>query len=133
MMTEGDEAVRLCRCLVVAHTDPAYTVALARGLRRRGWEVHIAATGPTVRRLVRELSPAVVVLGTELVDESGWLTCAKLIEEFPELRVILVDTDPVAQDHQFAAFAGASALVKQGNGTAGLLRELEACVQELPV
>jgi len=78
-----------------------------------------------VRRLVREAAPSVVVLATDLADESGWLTCAKLTEEFPEVRVILVGPAPTLREYEFADFVGASALLKQRNSTAALLHELE--------
>src|SRR3954447_4782484 len=69
--------------LVLAYADSAHAALSCRHLRRQGWEVHLASSGFEARRLVRLLAPQVVVLDTDLREESGWLTCAKLKLENP--------------------------------------------------
>src|SRR5437660_9043907 len=76
--------------LVVAYADSSHAALSARLFRRLGWEVHLASSGPDARRLAQALAPEVVILDTQLPDESGWLTCAKLIQENGAQRVVLV-------------------------------------------
>jgi DNA-binding response OmpR family regulator len=106
--------------VVLAHSDPAYAVAARRHLEMLGWEVYPASNGMEARRLAHVLNPALVVLSTEAPDESGWLTCHKLLLEQPSRTVILVAKSRSADDHAFAGFVGAAALVDQQDGVAAL-------------
>jgi DNA-binding response OmpR family regulator len=112
-------------CLLIAHSDADYTVRASRAFRRRGWDTYEAHTGPEARRLARMLEPALVVLGTELPEESGWLTCDKLIREDPSLDVFLVTDAPDSQGEHFASFTGAAGLVAFSDGVEALLRVVE--------
>jgi len=112
------------RHLVMAHPDAGYTAEVGRHFRRRGWEVHAAASGPDARRLVGNLSPAAVVLATDLPEESGWLTAAKLHHERPGCRVVLVTEQPSPDSYLFSAFIGATALVRREDGIAALEDEV---------
>jgi CheY-like chemotaxis protein len=96
--------------LVLAYADPAHAAQCCRQLRRLGWEVHLTRSGPEARRLARELAPVVVVLDTDLHDESGWLTCAKLRGENPGQRVILVCPAVNADAERLAEHVGAPLL-----------------------
>src|SRR5262245_57314290 len=58
--------------LVLALADSARAALSCRLLRRLGWAVHLAGSGPEVCRLVRALDPLVVVLDMALRGESGW-------------------------------------------------------------
>ena len=78
--------------------------------RRQGWDVYTAHGGPEVRRLARMLGPQLVVLQADLPDESGWLTCDKLLRELPHVRVILVNSGLSAEGCRFATFVGAAGL-----------------------
>jgi DNA-binding response OmpR family regulator len=106
--------------VVLAHSDPAYAVAARRHLEMLGWEVYPANDGIEARHLAHVLNPALVVLSTEASDESGWLTCHKLLLEQPSRTVVLVAQSRAADDHAFATFVGASALVHQRDGVAAL-------------
>lgn len=110
--------------LIIAHVDAAYTSAVRRQFRQRGWEVHAAATGPDARRLARKLLPDAVVLGTELTDESGWLTAAKLHHERPGCKIVLVTDETSPDSFLFTAFVGAAALVRREDGPRALEDEL---------
>ncbi len=99
--------------LLLAHADLGFLVRAARILGRRGWSVHVAESAGEVRELVRQLTPEVVLLATRLPDESGWLTCDKLVRENPGTRVILLDTSPSEADRQFAEFVGAVGLMDE--------------------
>src|SRR5262249_46516108 len=87
------EGGHLPSSLVIAHKDPVYAALICRTFRTLGWDVHLAESGPEVRRLARCLINAIVVLDANLTEESGWLTCEKLLREHPGLKVILVDVD----------------------------------------
>src|SRR3989442_1152918 len=80
--------------------------------------------GPEVRRLACTLRPSLVVLDTQLDEESGWLTCDKLISEKPQLRVVLVEADPQPESAAFATFVGATALIDQEDPMDLLVEEL---------
>jgi len=119
--------------LVLADRNSAQAALTGRQFRRLGWEVHLASSGPEARRMTRLLGPQVVVLDTALRDESGWLTCAKLTQETPELKVVLLGDGATELDQRFAAFIGAAALVTRAAGVPALLaeiRETVACAQD---
>jgi CheY-like chemotaxis protein len=120
-------------CLVLADSNSAQAALTGRQFRRLGWEVHLASSGPEARRMARLLAPQVVVLDTALRDESGWLTCAKLTQETPELKVVLLGDSATEIDQRFAEFIGATALVARAAGVPALLAEIRdtvACAQE---
>ncbi len=103
------------RNLVLAHANPAFRARAAQYLRRQGWAVRIVESASEVHRLVRQLPPDLVLLATRLPDESGWLTCDKLVREDPQTRVLLMDAAPSEADHQFAEFVGAVGLIEEGD------------------
>jgi DNA-binding response OmpR family regulator len=107
-------------CLIVAHTDAAYTSMVCRAFRRQGWDVYEAQRGPELRRLARLLEADLVVLDVALLEETGWLTCAKLTRERPDTRIILVAYGPCERDEDLADFVGAAALVDHKDGLSAL-------------
>jgi DNA-binding response OmpR family regulator len=76
--------------MLLAYADAAYASECGRHFRRLGWEVEMVGSGGEARDLVKEYRPDVVVLDALLLDESGWLTSAKISTENPGLRIILV-------------------------------------------
>jgi DNA-binding response OmpR family regulator len=110
--------------VVLAYADSEYASHCARYFRRQGWKVHLAGSAAEVRRLVRSLSRGVLVLDTGLEDESGWLTCAKLIAEHQAMRVILVAPRSNGESRALADFVGASALVSREDGPQALVSEV---------
>jgi CheY-like chemotaxis protein len=117
----SDELAECRPCMILAHADNAYLAQALRVFRRRGWDVYAARTGPEARRLARMLQPQLVVLQADLPEESGWLTCEKLIRESPGMPVVLVTADPTPQHADFASFVGAVALADRRDGMAALL------------
>src|SRR5436190_19246488 len=101
-MARTEKELSFCPRLVLGHTDGDYVKTVSRHFRLLGWEVHVARTAAAARRLVRALDPMVVVLSTELPDESGWLTCTKLLQEQPERTIVLVSSQVTSEDHSFA-------------------------------
>jgi CheY-like chemotaxis protein len=114
--------------LVLAHSDSVYAALCTRRFRRLGWDVSLVGTGLEARHLVHVLRPDIVVLDVRLRDESGWLTCDKLVRAWPDLKVILVGTQVRSQGRRFAAFVGASALVAQEDGVQALVDEVHGTV-----
>lgn len=110
--------------LVLAHGDAAYAVQVVRQFRGLGWEVYPARSGYEARRLARSLDPEVVVLSAEGDLESGWLTCAKLRQEMPHCRVVLVALDPDSEGYRFTRHVGGAALVDQDEGVEALIDEV---------
>lgn len=109
MTADSQEAAMHRPCMLVAHGDLTYAEALGRAFRHRGWDVYQARSGPEARRLARMLEPEILVLATDLSEESGWLTCEKVLAEMPRLKVYLVGPDE-GRNRDFAAFVGASLL-----------------------
>ncbi len=111
--------------LILGHRDPRYAAAVADALRLRGWDVYLARSGADVRRLARQHAAAVVVLGTGPLDETGWLTCAKLSRELPGLRILLVDPAPTPERRRFADYVGAARLLSEIDGVRAVLHEIQ--------
>jgi DNA-binding response OmpR family regulator len=109
--------------LILAHADPLYTALIRQIFLRLGWDVYTVASGIEVRELAAELSPSLVILDAELPEESGWLTCAKLKQEQPDLKVVLLVDQVNLSSHAFGYFAGASALVLRDDGLHALVEE----------
>ena len=121
MIAATERALKFRPRLVLAHADGAFAAAAERHLQMLGWEVRQADTSPDIRRLAAALNPAMVVLSTEGREESGWLTCAKLLRECPARTVVLVAPSVTSEDHSFAGFVGAAAIVRKADGIAALV------------
>jgi ActR/RegA family two-component response regulator len=124
MIAQAQKAPGLRPRLVLAYADSLYAALSCRHFRRLGWEVHLASSGPEARRLAHSYYPTVVVLDTELRDESGWLTCDKLTREIPGQKVVLVGPDPGEANQSLAEFVGAAALVGRSAGVDTLVDEV---------
>jgi DNA-binding response OmpR family regulator len=97
--------------LILAYADSAHAAQCGRYFRRHGWEVRLAPSAAETRRLLATSAPRAIVLDTELPDESGWLTCAKITQENPARRVILLAPGRSGNSRDNLAHVGASALV----------------------
>jgi DNA-binding response OmpR family regulator len=115
--------------LILAHGNPDYAGRVGREFERLGWEVHPVRSGSEARRLARTLKPQLVVLAAEARQETGWLTCAKLRQEQPGCRVILVGHEPTPECARLTEFVGAAALVEQGAGVDALVEEVCGAAQ----
>jgi DNA-binding response OmpR family regulator len=124
MIAQADKLVPFRPLLVLAYADSLYAALSCRHFRRLGWEVHLASSGAEARRLAHAYNPAVVVLETELREETGWLTCDKLTSELPGQKVVLVGQTPTGEDRRLAEFVGAAALVSRTAGVAALADEV---------
>ncbi|HEX4590641.1 MAG TPA: hypothetical protein VH120_11965 [Gemmataceae bacterium] len=115
------------RSVVLALPESAVTSEAAERLRESGWRVHRASSCDAVRRMTCRKSPEVVVLPADGFDESGWLTCAKLLRASPRLRVIMVG-EPTAEAAEMARFTGVEALVPADVTATELVDRVEGAV-----
>jgi CheY-like chemotaxis protein len=86
----------------------AFAARLAGHLRDLGWDVQTAADGTEARKLALRNRPHAVLLLAETDGESGYLTCAKLRQCLPRMRVVLVGSVRTAEAERFAGFVGAA-------------------------
>jgi hypothetical protein len=105
MLAARDRTSLATRGVLLALPDGALTMATADRLRRSGWRVYHTVTCDALRRLTCRIMPDVVVLPADGPDESGWLTCAKLLRAEPRLRVIVVG-GPTPDGPELARFLG---------------------------
>ena len=110
--------------VVVALNDTVFAAWIARRLRRLGWGIHLARSAGEVRQLTNEFSPQVVVLETQLPDESGWLTCEKILRDDSTVKVVLVASQWERSGQDFAEFVGAAALISQEDGVQALIDQV---------
>lgn len=115
---------RANRGVVLALPDSTLKAVLTERLRQRGWHVWRAASNCELRKLTATHFPAVVVLAAEGRDESGWLTCAKLLRAQPRLRIVLVGWDD-PEAIELARFVGAEALIAPETDPNELIAEIE--------
>src|SRR5262249_48180974 len=109
--------------LVLAYADAAQAARHGHTFQRRGWEVHQTASGVEARRLAADLNPHLVILDTQLPDESGWLACAKLRLAQPQRRIVLVDPHISPEKERLGEFIGATATVSREADAAALFPE----------
>ena len=83
---------------------------------RRQAGVHVPTAGVDPRETARKSRARAVVLDTAPVgQESGYLTCKKLLLEQPATKVVLVGQNVMPDDRRLAEFVGATALVAASN------------------
>jgi DNA-binding response OmpR family regulator len=125
MSPPTEEAVTFRPNLIIVHADPTYSALLRQAFASRGWRVHFTRLGSEARCLARELPLATVILDADLPEESGWLTCAKLSQEQPNVQVVLVTGAPLTPERlRLATFVGASRLLNRHLGTHPLIEEI---------
>jgi CheY-like chemotaxis protein len=103
IVTNKNESFR--PLLILAYADSAHAANCSRYFRRLGWEVRLVATAAEVWRLLNILAPKAIVLDTELPDESGWLTCAKITHQNRNRRVVLL-TPEITREAQHDLASG---------------------------
>jgi CheY-like chemotaxis protein len=101
--------------LLLAHAEREYRARVRWHFREGEIECVTAASADEAHRLTRALRPALIVLDSELPDESGYLACAKIKLDLPRAKVVLLGPGRVEHaepfDRQrarrFARFVGA--------------------------
>jgi len=98
--------------IIVALTG-TIALKLEHTFRQIGWRVKAAAGANETRATAERCRASVVVLPIEQFEESGFLTCAKLVAAMPKTKVWLVG--PSEEEHErFALFAGAAGYLPEG-------------------
>jgi CheY-like chemotaxis protein len=110
--------------LVLGHTNEAYRSQASRYFRSLGLNLATAGSAQEIHQLTRVLDPAVVIVDAELPDESGYLTCVKIKQQFPQCKVIVLGCKATKAGERFAAFAGANAFVDRSEGLETLGQEV---------
>ncbi len=115
--------------LIVGHIDDGFVARVCRHFQEMGWDVFPAETADEVRRQAAVAPASIVILPTAFHEESGWLTCAKLVREHPEHRIILVGpyTTPTLQ--RYTNFVGGTALLGLDSSMRSLVDEVYAAAQ----
>lgn len=94
---------------------------IERYFQERGWKVLLAPSGYDARTMARKSGASVVVLAEESpAQESGWLTCWKLLSEMPNAQVIVVGSRSAEEGCRLAEFVGASAYVPATESALGI-------------
>lgn len=106
--------------LLLAFADAAYASECGRCFRRLGWEVQMVASGTEARLLAHQFQPDVVALDAELLDESGWLTSAKISSEHPAVSIILITGRDVECTPERLQMVGAEQSVRREDGAESL-------------
>ena len=112
------------RPMIVAHADAGFIDRVRQEFGRLGWDVYPTQTGEDARRLARKLTPGIVVMSTDLPDQSGWLTCAKLVRESPRQKVILVSNYATPGLQDYTRFVGAETLLALDRPMQSLIDEV---------
>ncbi|MCI0681111.1 MAG: hypothetical protein L0Y71_03320 [Gemmataceae bacterium] len=107
--------------LLILYADSVYAVRCSRYFRRRGWDVHLAASGNEACQLVGSLAPTAVVIDGELPRDHARDTCTRLGRDHPGLTVVLATPDH--DDVDRPASAGA-VLVPRRHGAEALAEHL---------
>lgn len=115
------------------HTAPKLVLGLihgelARGLelqfKAAGWRVSSADTAAELRAKAEGGKAAAIVLPVSACGgESGYLTCAKLVQTLPGVRVVMVGPES-KRYARFAKFAGAAAYLPDTATTAELAKAI---------
>src|SRR5262245_23154492 len=90
-LREENTQRRRCGKLVLSLSELPQGAVIERYFQERGWKVQLATDGTDARRLVKKMKASVVILSEQAgAQESGWLTCWKLLSESPNTKVIVV-------------------------------------------
>jgi DNA-binding response OmpR family regulator len=94
----------------VATGNGQTSALLRRVLNRLGWQAKEAANAAEARRQIFTGHGRTVILATDLIDESGWLTCAKIKRLARRVDVYLLGPD-LPRNRRLARFVGATAFL----------------------
>jgi hypothetical protein len=98
---------------------------IERYFQERGWKVMAANSGAEARQLARVCIEPVVLLAEETADESGWLTCWKVLSDRPNARVCVVGPRPAEEGARLAKLVKATAYIPQSESAVGIARALK--------
>lgn len=76
--------------LLLVDDDPTFTRVLARALTRRGLRVNTAGDAEEAMQLARQEQPDYAVLDLKMEGDSGLVLLPRLLELYPDLRVVIL-------------------------------------------
>lgn len=106
--------------LLLAYSDSAHASQCGRFFRRLGWEVRMVPCGFEARRQVYEFQPTILVVDADLPEESGWLTCAKIVLDRPQAKILVQVPFRDEESEKQVQFLGLDGLVSREEGVEGL-------------
>jgi two-component system response regulator RegA len=92
--------------LLIAEDDAVFAGVLARALRSRGFDVHVAADADTALACARAQRPRYAVVDLKLGEDSGLALIPALRGEMPSMRILLLTG--------YASIATAVEAIKRG-------------------
>jgi len=112
----GKKPGRMVVCLGALPNAPV----IERYFQERGWKVQAAMSGTEARLLVRQSIEPVVLLAEETSEESGWLTCWKVLSDRPDSQVCVIGPRPAEEGARLAQLVKAAAYIPQSESAAGI-------------
>lgn len=76
--------------LLLVDDDPTFTRVMARALTRRGLDVETAGSADEAMLLARKKKPDYAVLDLKMEGDSGLVLLPRLLELYPDLRVVIL-------------------------------------------
>lgn len=76
--------------LLLVDDDPTFTRVMGRALIRRGLEVETAGDAEEAMQLARQRKPDYAVLDLKMEGDSGLVLLPRLLELYPDLRVVIL-------------------------------------------
>jgi DNA-binding response OmpR family regulator len=110
--------------LLLIYSDSAHASRCGRYFRRLGWEVRTMPGGCEARQALIGFQPTYVVVDADLPDESGWLTCAKILLTPINARIILQVPSQGDQNFRFAHFLNVDGVVTRADGVEALAERI---------
>ncbi len=106
---------------VVAEDDRVSQAVITQILRRVGLEVHVAGNGRRALELIRELSPALVMMDMQMPDLDGpeVIRLMRADAGGPQPAVVVLSANPLSRQHSsdLAALGVVDSLIKPVNRT----------------
>ncbi len=109
--------------LVLVCSDATFSLAVRRFFAQNGWNVTLAKSCEELRSVTSSV-PQLVLIDADLPDQSGFLTCAKLLQACPDLHVYIFGTGSAPTAHRFSNFVGAAGYVDRSEGMVSVFTDL---------
>ena len=116
------------RCVLMVDDDVTLTNLFKVFMRKNGYEVCIANSGPDGLRLVRERDPMLVILDVMMPKMDGWEVCARL-REFSDIPIIMLTARGTERDIMTGVERGADDYIVKPFRVKELLARIEAVLE----
>jgi len=98
------------KMIIIAHPNPQVRKDGANRLRECGWKVISVDSTSLLYSRIGAWPHSLILLATDMPDESGWLACHKIRKSKPQAPVFLVQESIEDADRSLADFVGASGI-----------------------